>query len=291
MEQWEQWESLESHLVATTKACPRQQLVSFQALSRPAHLVARLVERQAQQHRHQQACVMASHRAAFLAKASKERLVQESLESVVFPARVFRRHASCDRQVCLVAQPAHRLVSRWAVSVMVAIVVVCLVVNLQRVVKEALLELLVDQRVASLVARQVQQQERASVKLARVASLVASLVDSLVDSLVAQVLADGAQRSEPRQVEQLAAPASEAQPHDARALMASTASKVVSHSASTALTAVSMMDSSSATHLMVVPSVASRTAALRRSAACLVRGGLQRRCQLRMRYRVKVSEP
>ena len=230
---------------------------------------------------------MASHRAASLAKASKERLVQESLESVVFPARVFRRHASCDRQVCLVAQPAHRLVSRWAVSVMVAIVVVCLVVNLQRVVKEALLELLVDQRVASLVARQVQQQERASVKLAR----VASLVDSLVDSLVAQVLADGAQRSEPRQVEQLAAPASEAQPHDARALMASTASKVVSHSASTALTAVSMMDSSSATHLMVVPSVASRTAALRRSAACLVRGGLQRRCQLRMRYRVKVSEP
>ena len=287
MEQWEQWESLESHLVATTKACPRQQLVSFQALSRPAHLVARLVERQAQQHPHQQACVMASHRAASLAKASKERLVQESLESVVFPARVFRRHASCDRQVCLVAQPAHRLVSRWAVSVMVAIVVVCLVVNLQRVVKEALLELLVDQRVASLVARQVQQQERASVKLARVASLVASLVDSLV----AQVLADGAQRSEPRQVEQLAAPASEAQPHDARALMASTASKVVSHSASTALTAVSMMDSSSATHLMVVPSVASRTAALRRSAACLVRGGLQRRCQLRMRYRVKVSEP
>ena len=287
MEQWEQWESLESHLVATTKACPRQQLVSFQALSRPAHLVARLVERQAQQHPHQQACVMASHRAASLAKASKERLVQESLESVVFPARVFRRHASCDRQVGLVAQPAHRLVSRWAVSVMVAIVVVCLVVNLQRVVKEALLELLVDQRVASLVARQVQQQERASVKLARVASLVASLVDSLV----AQVLADGAQRSEPRQVEQLAAPASEAQPHDARALMASTASKVVSHSASTALTAVSMMDSSSATHLMVVPSVASRTAALRRSAACLVRGGLQRRCQLRMRYRVKVSEP
>ena len=287
MEQWEQWESLESHLVATTKACPRQRLVSFQALSRPAHLVARLVERQAQQHPHQQACVMASHRAASLAKASKERLVQESLESVVFPARVFRRHASCDRQVCLVAQPAHRLVSRWAVSVMVAIAVVCLVVNLQRVAEEALLELLVDQRVASLVARQVQQQERASVKLARVASLVASLVDSLV----AQVLADGAQRSEPRQVEQLAAPASEAQPHDARALMASTASKVVSHSASTAMTAVSMMDSSSATHLMVVPSVASRTAALRRSAACLVRGGLQRRCQLRMRYRVKVSEP
>lgn len=231
---------------------------------------------------------MASHRAASLAKASKERLVQESLESVVFPARVFRRHANRDRQVCLVAQPAHRLVSRWAVSVMVAIVVVCLVVNLQRVAKEALLELLVDQRVASLVARQVQQQERASVKLARVASLVVSLVGSLVDSLVAQVLADGAQRSEPRQVEQLAAPASEAQPHDARALMAS---KVVSHSASTAMTAVSMMDSSSATHLMVVPSVASRTAALRRSAACLVRGGLQRRCQLRMRYRVKVSEP
>lgn len=227
---------------------------------------------------------MASHRAASLAKASKERLVQESLESVVFPARVFRRHANRDRQVCLVAQPAHRLVSRWAVSVMVAIVVVCLVVNLQRVAKEALLELLVDQRVASLVARQVQQQERASVKLARVASLVVSLVDSLV----AQVLADGAQRSASRRVEQLAAPASEAQPHDARALMAS---KVVSHSASTAMTAVSMMDSSSATHLMVVPSVASRTAALRRSAACLVRGGLQRRCQLRMRYRVKVSEP
>jgi hypothetical protein len=209
--------------------------------------------------------------------------VQESLESVVFPARVFRRHASCDRQVCLVAQPAHRLVSRWAVSVMVAIVVVCLVVNLQRVAEEVLLELLVDQRVASLVARQVQQQELASVKLARVVSLV--------DSLVAQVLADGAQRSAPRRVEQLAAPASEAQPHDARALMASTASKVVSHSASTAMTAVSMMDSSSATHLMVVPSVASRTAALRRSAASLVRGGLQRRCQLRMRYRVKVSEP
>lgn len=287
MEQWEQWESLESHLVATTKACPRQRLVSFQALSRPAHLVARLVERQAQQHPHRQACVMALCRAASLAKASKERLVQESLESVVFPARVFRRHASCDRQVCLVAQPAHRLVSRWAVSVMVAIVVVCLVVNLQRVVKEALLELLVDQRVASLVARQVQQQERASVKLAR----VVLVVGSLVDSLVAQVLADGAQRSAPRRVEQLAAPASEAQPHDARALMASTASKVVSHSASTAMTAVSMMDSSSVTHLMVVPSVASRTAALRRSAACLVRGGLQRRCQLRMRYRVKVSEP
>ncbi len=286
MEQWEQWESLESHLVATTKACPRQRLVSFQPLSRPAHLVARLVERQAQQHPHRQASVMASRRVASLAKASKERLVQESLESVVFPARVFRSHANRDRQVCLVAQPAHRLVSRWAVSVMVAIAVVCLVVNLQRVAKEALLELLVDQRVASLVARQVQQQERASVKLARVVSLVGSLV--------AQVLADGAQRSASRRVEQLAAPASEAQPHDEQALMASTASMAVSHlasMASTALTAASMMDSSSATHLMVVPSVASRTAALRRSAACLVRGRLQRRCQLRMRYRVKVSEP